>query len=100
MIFHSVIVILQTNMAINREQFGTGRLGGQAYDLIASGASCRAPGCNKPADRTVDVDIRGDAELFPACGGDHALQIERDVCNQLSNQGINTVPSRNGFGRS
>jgi hypothetical protein len=87
-------------MAISREQFGSGRLGEQAYNLVASGANCKAPGCNNKADRTVDVDILGDAELFPACNGKHALEIERGACKQLSDQGINTVPSRNGFGRS
>jgi hypothetical protein len=83
-----------------RNQFGPGDVGEEAYKIINSGASCKIRGCTKIADRTVDVDILGEATLFPACGNEHALKLETVLCEELSAQGRTTVPSRNGFGRS
>jgi len=96
----------QPEIRIERENFGPGTAGDWAYQTIAGGATCVAfiddekTECGQKAIGTVDVDIRGDLDLFPHCTDEHAKLLTDQLVQEIENNGGYTVPSRNGFGRA
>ena len=91
---------------IRREDFGPGRAGDWAYQTILGGAICltyvddEKTECGQIATGTVDVDIRGDLDLFPFCTNEHGIILTKQLVEEIERNGSSTTPSRNGFGRA
>lgn len=89
---------------MQRKEFGSGRLGEKAWQLVSFGVPCEAiiggHQCGIPAIGTTDYDVLGDAEITPHCSEEHHRLIMEGVNHDLSAQGRSTVFGRNGFGRA
>lgn len=91
---------------ILREEFGPGKAGDWAFQVISSGASCETfidadkNKCGDAAIGTVDVDIRGELDVFPYCSPEHGTLLEQQLVADIEASGGFTYPGRNGFGRA
>ena len=90
-----------------RENFGPGKFGEIAYQTILVGTPCEAfveetgERCGGISDRTVDLDIRGNAHFITACSSKHEARIKARVIKEAEQKGSEIIPdfSRNGWGR-
>jgi hypothetical protein len=89
---------------IRREDFAPGRLGEMSYQVVLSGEPCvtyvddQKNRCGRPPATTVDIDIRGQVELFPACE-DHPGLLIKQLEEEIYGIGSSSFPSQNGSGR-
>lgn len=98
------IVTQETPREIKREDFAPGVLGDMAYRIVTSGEPCVTyidsdkNKCGKPPMSTVDIDIRGNVELFPVCE-EHPEALKNQLHDDILSIGSFTTSAYNGNGR-
>lgn len=92
---------------VKREDFGPGKTGQIAFELIEGGASCgvviKKKLCGNKAIATLDFDVPKirQVEFVPVCSDEHEAIARRDITVEFEEKRyIATGFGRNGFGRA